>query len=108
MNEFNSKEVKSSNNTPSIAESLFYISARLDELSGCGMTTSQLNVYSENSEEIADGISKASDELSELNRKMDSLSSQLSDIEFNLRPLTSIAESLENIMMMYVESQKSK
>ena len=101
MNEFNSKEVKSSNNIPSISESLYYISARLDELTGCGIESSQLNVYTEHSEEI-------SDNLSELNNKIENLSNRLEEIEFNLRPLSSIAESLENIMMMYVESQKSK
>ena len=101
MNEFNSKEVQSSNNIPPIAESLYYISARLDELTGCGMSSSQLNVYTEHSEEIAESISS-------LNEKIEALSYRLEDIEHNLRPLSSIAESLENIMIMYVESQKSK
>ena len=108
MKNFNKKEVQSSNNTPQIQESLYWIACRLDELTGNGMSYSDLRVTSQYEEDIADGIQKTSNELSELNQKIDTLSSKLEDIEFNLRSLSSISESLENIMMVYVESQKSK
>ena len=109
MTDFKTKEVKSSNNTPPIQESLYWIACRLDELTGNGMSYSDLRVTSQYEEDIADGVQKTSNELSELNTKFEALNSKLEDIEFNLRSLSSISESLENIMMMYVESQiKSK
>ena len=96
--------------TTSVQQSLEHIAIRLDEMTGNAMGTSYLHVTSDTrfSEDIVN-------ELDTLNKKVENLDSTLSELvksmeelEYNLRPLATISENLELIMMAYVQSQNKK
>jgi archaellum component FlaC len=95
---------------PTIQQSLHYISARLDEVTGNAMGMSNIHIVSENdySEDIASELSTLNQSVKEMNSTLNNLSNRMEDLEFNLRPLSSIAENLEMIMMAYVESVNRK
>jgi archaellum component FlaC len=95
---------------PTIQQSLFYISNRLDEVTGNAMGMSNIHIVSENdcTEDIASELSTLNKNVKEINSTLSNLSNRIEDLEFNLRPLASIAENLENIMMIYVESINRK
>jgi len=101
---------KTRSDIPTIQESLHYISARVDEVTGNAMGLSNIHVVLEDnaSEDIASELSSLNNKVEELNSTLLTISNRMEDLEYNLRPLTSIAENLELIMMAYVESVNRK
>ena len=95
---------------PSLEESLQHISIRLDEMTGNSFGVSRLNVSSDTdySEDVAKELEILNTKFDELNNSLATIANRIEDLEHNLRPLTSIAENLELIMMAYVQSVNGK
>lgn len=92
------------NEINSLEESMYYISCRLDELTGNAMGISSLKVDVEPVEVL--GIE---DKLDELNTKVDKLVDTLDNIAGELQSLSTISETLENMLGWYIQfNEKNK
>jgi hypothetical protein len=89
--------------TLSIEESLESIAIRLDELTGNAMGSSSLNVDVEPVE-----LGGVEDELIELNKKFEKLSDAVDSIACELQSLSSISETLENMLAFYIQFNETK
>jgi len=87
----------------SVEESLYSIACRLDELTGNAMGNSYLKLDLEPVE-----LEKVEDRLTELNGKVDELIGAVSDISVELQSLSTISETLENMLGWYIEFNQNK
>jgi hypothetical protein len=87
----------------SIEQSLESIAIRLDELTGNAMGNSYLKLDLEPVE--LDGVE---DKLADLSDKIDKLSDRLDSIVTELSPLSSISETLENMLAFYIQFNENK
>lgn len=86
-----------------IEESLHYISCRLDEVTGNGMSNSYLKLDMEPVD-----LGGVEDKLDELNNKVEKLADAVDSIACELQSLSSINETLETILHFYIEFNKTK
>jgi archaellum component FlaC len=65
-----------------------------------------LNVSSDTdySEDVAKELEILNTKFDELNNSLATIANRMEDLEYNLRPLSTISENLELIMMAYVSS----
>lgn len=84
-------------------ESLYNISCRLDELTGNGMGNSYLKLDMEQID-----LNGVEDELSKLNEKVEKLSDAVDSIVCELQSLSTISETLDNMLGWYIEFNKQK
>lgn len=92
------------NEINSLEESMYYISCRLDELTGNAMENSYLKVDMEPAD--FNGIE---DRLDELNTKVDKLVDAVDNIAGELQSLSTISETLENMLGWYIQfNQQNK
>jgi hypothetical protein len=89
--------------TLSIEESLESIAIRLDELTGNAMGSSSLNVDVEPTD-----LGGVEDELTELNKKVEKLTDAVDSIVCELQSLSSISETLENMLAFYIQFNETK
>jgi hypothetical protein len=87
----------------SVEESLYSIACRLDELTGNAMGNSYLKLDMEPIE-----LDRVEDRLTELNEKVDELIGAVSDISVELQSLSTISETLENMLGWYIEFNQNK
>ena len=92
-----------SKTTLTIEESLESIAVRLDELTGNGMANSYLKLDVEPVE--LDGIES---ELETLNKKLDKLTDAVDSIACELQTLSTISETLENMLAFYIQFNENK
>ncbi len=91
------------NNVMTVEESLFSIACRLDELTGNAMGNSYLKLDMEPIE-----LEPITDELEKLNEKVDKLADAVDSIACELQSLSTISETLENMLGWYIEFNKIK
>jgi predicted nucleic acid-binding Zn-ribbon protein len=87
----------------SVEESLYSIACRLDELTGNAMGNSYLKLDMEPVE--LDGVE---DRLEKLNEKVEELIGAVSDISTELQTLSTISNTLENMLAFYIEFNQTK
>jgi hypothetical protein len=92
-----------SNQTMSIEQSLESIAIRLDELTGNAMGNSYLKLDVEPVE-----LGGVEDELEKLNEKVDRLADAVENLSDNLASLSTISETLENMLGWYIEFNNIK
>jgi hypothetical protein len=90
-------------NTLTIEESLESIAIRLDELTGNGMANSYLKLDLEPVE-----LGGVEDELEKLNEKVDKLTDAVDSIACELQTLSTISETLENMLAFYIQFNQNK
>ncbi len=81
-----------------IEESLHYISCRLDEVTGNGMSNSYLKLDMEPVD-----LGGVEDKLDELNNKVEKLADAVDSIACELQSISSISETLELMLQWYIE-----
>lgn len=86
-----------------IEESLHYISCRLDEVTGNGMSNSYLKLDMEPVD-----VGGIEDQLQTLNEKVDKLTDVVDSVALELQSLSSINETLEAMLHFYIEFNKTK
>jgi len=89
--------------TMSIEQSLESIAIRLDELTGNAMGNSYLKLDVEPID-----LGGVEDELEKLNEKVDKLTDAVDSIACELQSLSTISETLENLLGWYIEFNKTK
>jgi hypothetical protein len=89
--------------TMSIEESLESIAIRLDELTGNAMGNSYLKLDMEPVE-----LGGVEDELEKLNQKVDKLTDAVDSIACELQSLSTISETLENMLAFYIQFNENK
>jgi hypothetical protein len=89
--------------TMSIEESLESIAIRLDELTGNAMGNSYLKLDMEPVE-----LGGVEDELEKLNQKIDKLTDVVDSIGCELQSLSTISETLENMLAFYIQFNENK
>jgi hypothetical protein len=89
--------------TMSIEESLESIAIRLDELTGNAMGNSYLKLDMEPVE-----LGGVEDELEKLNQKVDKLTDAVDSIVCELQSLSTISETLENMLAFYIQFNENK
>jgi hypothetical protein len=87
----------------SVEESLYSIACRLDELTGNAMGSSYLKLDMEPVE-----LDRVEDRLEKLTDKVDELIGVVSDISVELQSLSTISETLENMLSFYIEFNQTK
>ena len=87
----------------SVEESLYSIACRLDELTGNAMGNSYLKLDMEPVE-----LDRIEDKLAELNEKVDNLTSSIDDVVTELSVLSTISDTLENMLQFYIEFNQTK
>jgi predicted nuclease with TOPRIM domain len=92
--------------TMKIEESLESIAIRLDELTGNAMGNSYLNVSLSDVPET--DLGNVEDELSKLNEKIDKLTESVDSIAIELQSLSTISETLENMLAFYIQFNENK
>lgn len=90
-------------NTLTIEQSLESIAIRLDELTGNSMDNSYLKLDLEPME-----LSGVEDKLDKLNEKVDKLSDAVDGIGRELQTLSTISETLENMLAFYIQFNETK
>ena len=90
------------NQTMTVEQSLESIAIRLDELTGNAMGNSYLKLDMEPVE-----LDNVEDELSKLNEKVEKLADAVDSIACELQTLSSISETLENMLGFYIEFNKT-
>ena len=93
------------NEINSLEESLFYISCRLDELTGNAMGSSSLNVDVEPTDlsEVESNLSKIQESISDSSHALNLIDDKLESISESLR---SISNSMETFIEIYIENSK--
>jgi archaellum component FlaC len=94
------------NNTIStVEESLQHIAIRLDEMSGNAFGVSRLNVSSDTdfSEDVAKELEILNTKFDELNNSLATIANRMEDLEFNLRSLSTISDTMENLLGWYIQ-----
>ena len=86
-----------------IEESLESIAIRLDELTGNAMGNSYLKLDMEPVE-----LGGVEDELEKLNQKIDKLTDVVDSIGCELQSLSTISETLENMLAFYIQFNENK
>lgn len=89
--------------TLTIEQSLESIAFRLDELTGNAMGNSYLKLDMEQVD-----LDPVTDELEKLNEKVDKLADAVDSIACELQSLSSISETLENMLGWYIEFNQNK
>lgn len=89
--------------TMSIEQSLESIAIRLDELTGNAMGSSSLQLDLEPVE-----LGGVEDELEKLNEKVDKLADAVDSIACELQTLSTISETLENMLAFYIQFNENK
>ena len=91
------------NNVMTLEESLFSIACRLDELTGNAMGNSYLKLDMEPVD-----LGNVENELEKLNEKVDKLADNVDSIACELQCLSTISETLENMLGWYIQFNENK
>jgi hypothetical protein len=91
------------NNVMTLEESLFSIACRLDELTGNAMGNSYLKLDMEPVD-----LGNVENELEKLNEKVDKLTDAVDSIACELQCLSTISETLENMLGWYIQFNENK
>lgn len=91
------------NKKVSLEDSLFSIACRLDELTGNAMGNSYLKLDMEPVE-----LDRVEDRLENIEAQLQNIGDRLTDISDNLQSLSTISDTLENMLAFYIEFNQTK
>jgi len=91
------------NEINSLEESLYYISCRLDELTGNAMGNSYLKLDLEPTD-----LSSVEKSLDKIEVSLDSIADKLADISESMGSLSDLNETLENLTRWYISFNENK
>jgi hypothetical protein len=86
------------NEISSIEESLFYISCRLDEMTGNAMGSSPLKIDLDPTD-----LSGVEDKLDNIDKSLEIICGRLSELSESLESISQINSTLENLTQWYIE-----
>ena len=94
---------RAGNQINSLEESMHYISARLDELTGNAMSNSYLKLDMEPVD-----LTGVETEIANLNEKVEKLADAVDSIACELQSISTISETLENFLGWYIQFNETK